>query len=112
MAALTKDDLLTIRTIIREETGPKFTKLERGLQRHTVMLKDLDQEVQRNAVLLEDLDHKFDTALEALTSNLTIKDQVDDHEERLRDTEATQRLLTKLITVHSRQLNSMTRANR
>lgn len=69
---------------------------------------DIRKKVYRLEVLYEDLDHRFRADSELLRSNLKVKDQVDNHENRLTSIESTQSLLKKAVTEHSKQLKPNT----
>jgi hypothetical protein len=65
---------------------------------------DIREEVYRLDVLYEDLDNRFRADRKLLRDNLKVKDQVDDHEIRLRTVEDTNQLLKGVVREHSKQL--------
>jgi hypothetical protein len=115
MAGLTQADKDDIRGIITELV-PSIVRGEISLIRkvqgsQSIMLRTLLTDVshlkelaREQGILYEDLEHRFTTLAEAVDENLTVRNTVLDHEDRLAAAEATQSILKSTVTAHSRQL--------
>ncbi len=80
-----------VREIIREETAGHR------------------QETREQAVLLEHIDGKVDVVLELLTNNLKVEGRVNGHETRITDLEADNSITKTTVSVHSNQINVLTK---
>lgn len=67
-------------------------------------VRQLNQSVRRLDVLYEDLNDRFKADSEVLKSNYTVKDQVDNHTERIKLLESGQTMLKIVVKEHSLQL--------
>jgi DNA anti-recombination protein RmuC len=88
--SLTKTDENTVRKIVREETA------------------DMRQEITRIGGLLESLEHQFKTVAEAISKNLRVTRRITDHTQRITKLETDNHLTKRTVTLHSRQLKSLT----
>lgn len=90
----------TVPEIVQDIVEPIFTKLDR-YDKHFV---SLERKVYELGVLVEDLDDRFMADSELLRSNFEVKDQVQNHENRLARVENTQSILYDAVREHSRRL--------
>jgi DNA anti-recombination protein RmuC len=88
--SLTRTDENTVRKIVREETA------------------DMRQEITRIGGLLESLEHQFKTVAEAISKNLRVTRRITDHTQRITKLETDNHLTKRTVTLHSRQLKSLT----
>lgn len=90
-----------IRAIVREEIANSPTIISMQTD-----ISHVKTAVQHLGVLFEDLSSKFDTLLEVAIDSAKIMNRLDGHEGRIIAVENAQKLLTKTVTAHSRQLKA------
>jgi len=78
-----------VKDIVREETA------------------DIRNEQLRHGALLEDLDHKVSAIAESVSSELELKERVDDHDERINALESKGKIVISTVTHHLRQIKAI-----
>jgi hypothetical protein len=117
VVVLTDNNLQQIRDIVHEETDDMrhdLTILKQDvsiLKQGVTLLKHdvtyLKGEVTRTGVLMEDLGDQFRVVMEMLSTNLTVKKQVDEHEPRIVYLETDNKLTKQTLASHSQQLKPL-----
>ncbi|MGH7195410.1 MAG: hypothetical protein ACREGA_01375 [Candidatus Saccharimonadales bacterium] len=107
-----KSDVSTLKTDVADlKTDTSILKTDVAeLKSDVSTLKtdvaELKTEQRRQGVLLEAMDDTLQTALENLSANLKVNNQVNDHEERIANIEADQDVIKSTVKLHTQQLKS------
>lgn len=95
------------------EIRNQFNGLRNQLSNQNMIIKEIlldvrqtKESVRHLRILYEDLDDRFTTLAEAVTDNLNVRREVDNHENRLHSVETDQKLLKKTVRIHSRQFKN------
>lgn len=92
---------------LASEHAADIKDLKQLADKQGASIKYLKQLAHEQGALLEDLDDRFAASNELLRENLSVKDQVAEHEARLVNIESTQSILKSAVTEHSQKLNSL-----